>query len=118
MENKRLLKSLFIFVGSVALSISGLYAQQGANQYIPVSPRQTVESGIFWPNGQMLPHFATPVFQLDGFDLKKAKLQPEEKTMILSLQGIVNKKLCSIKYLAVRCNTSCLFISFHLIFSS
>ncbi|MEY8708855.1 discoidin domain-containing protein [Bacteroides faecichinchillae] len=92
MENKRLLKSLFIFVGSVALSISGLYAQQGANQYIPVSPRQTVESGIFWPNGQMLPHFATPVFQLDGFDLKKAKLQPEEKTMILSLQGIVNKK--------------------------
>lgn len=51
MKKKRLLKSLFIFVGAVALSISGLYAQQGVNQYIPVSPRQTVEDGIFWPNG-------------------------------------------------------------------
>ena len=70
MKKKRLLKSLFIFVGAVALSISGLYAQQGVNQYIPVSPRQTVEDGIFWPNGQMLPHFATPAPQLDGFDFQ------------------------------------------------
>ena len=81
MKKKRLLKPLFIFAGSVALSIFGLYAQQGTNQYIPLSPQQTVGSGIFWPNGQMLPHFATPATQLDGFDLKKAKLQPEEKTM-------------------------------------
>ncbi len=47
MKKKRLLKPLFILVGSVALSISGLYAQQGTNKYIPVSSQQTVESGIF-----------------------------------------------------------------------
>lgn len=68
------------------------YAQQGVNRHIPVSQHQTIESGTYWPAGQMLPHFATPAPQLDGVDMKQGKLSAEEKTMLLALQGVVNKK--------------------------
>ncbi|MDD3036521.1 discoidin domain-containing protein [Bacteroides sp.] len=87
-----LLQKSMLLVSSLFVSISGLYAQQGINQHIPTSPQQIVDSGIYWPNGQALPHFATPASQLDGFDLRQAKLPVEEKTMLLSLQGVVNKK--------------------------
>ena len=79
-------------VGSLFLSITTLNAQQGDNQYVPTSPRQTIESGMYWPAGQVLPHFAAPAQPLDGVDMKQSKLSPEEKTMLLALQGIVNKK--------------------------
>lgn len=91
MEKKMFFKQLVVFLSLLGLPISDLYTQ-GINRYTPVSPQQIVESGYYWPEGQMLPHFATPVSQLDGFDLKKAKLQPEEKIMLLSLQGLINKK--------------------------
>lgn len=87
-------KKLLALASYIALSASAsiLYAQQGVNQYIPVSKQQTVETGTHWPAGQMLPHFATPVSQLDGIDMKQGKLSPEVKTMLLALQGLVNKK--------------------------
>ncbi len=65
---------------------------RGTNQYIPVSQHQTIESGTYWPAGQMLPHFATPASQLDGIDMKQGKLSSEEKTMLLAVQGIINKR--------------------------
>lgn len=91
---KTLYKQLTALASLITLSAStsALYAQQGINQYTPVSQHQTIETGTYWPAGQVLPHFATPAPQLDGVDMKQGKLTPEEKTMLLALQGIVNKK--------------------------
>lgn len=90
---KTFTKQITVLISAVALSISTSNAQQqGVNQYIPVSQSRTIESGTYWPAGQVLPHFATPAQQLDGVDMKQGKLSPEEKTMFLSLQGLVNRK--------------------------
>lgn len=88
-------KQLLLLASLIALPTTTftLFAQQqGTNQHIPVSQRRTIESGTYWPAGQVLPHFATPAPQLDGLDMKQGKLSPEEKTMLLAIQGIVNKK--------------------------
>ena len=85
-------RQLLILTCFISLPVSVLYAQQGTNQYIPVSQHQTIESGTYWPAGQMLPHFATPASQLDGIDMKQGKLSSEEKTMLLAVQGIINKR--------------------------
>ena len=67
-------RQLLILTCFISLPVSVLYAQQGTNQYIPVSQHQTIESGTYWSAGQMLPHFATPASQLDGIDMKQGKL--------------------------------------------
>ena len=85
-------RQLLILTCFISLPVSVLYAQQGTNQYIPVTQHQTIESGTYWPAGQMLPHFATPASQLDGIDMKQGKLSSEEKTMLLAVQGIINKR--------------------------
>lgn len=88
-------KQLLLLASLIALPTTTftLFAQQqGTNRHIPVSQRRTIESGTYWPAGQVLPHFATPAPQLDGLDMKQGKLSPEEKTMLLAIQGIVNKK--------------------------
>ena len=85
-------RQLLILTCFISLPVSVLYAQQGTNQYIPVSQHQTIESGTYWSAGQMLPHFATPASQLDGIDMKQGKLSSEEKTMLLAVQGIINKR--------------------------
>lgn len=95
MKKKGFYKQLLLLASFTALSTTTftLFAQQqGTNQHIPVSQPRTVESGTYWPAGQVLPHFATPAPQLDGLDMKQGKLSPEEKTMLLAIQGIVNKK--------------------------
>lgn len=95
MKKKAFYKQLLLLASFIALPTSSftLFAQQqGTNQYIPVSQRRTIERGTYWPAGQVLPHFATPAPQLDGLDMKQGKLSPEEKTMLLAIQGIVNKK--------------------------
>ena len=84
-------RQLLILTCFISLPVSVLYAQQGTNQYIPVSQHQTIESGTYWSAGQMLPHFATPASQLDGIDMKQGKLSSEEKTMLLAVQGLINK---------------------------
>lgn len=95
MNKKAFYKQLLLLTSFIALptSTSTIFAQQqGVNQYIPVSQHQTIESGTYWPAGQVLPHFATPASQLDGIDMKQGDLSPEKKTMLLALQGLVNKK--------------------------
>lgn len=95
MKKKGFYKQLLLLASIIILSTSTftLFAQQqGTNQHIPVSQPRTIESGTYWPAGQVLPHFATPASQLDGLDMKQGKLSPEEKTMLLAIQGIVNKK--------------------------
>lgn len=88
-------KQLLLLASLIALPTTTftLFAQQqGTNRHIPVRQPRTIESGTYWPAGQVLPHFATPAPQLDGLDMKQGKLSPEEKTMLLAIQGIVNKK--------------------------
>ena len=82
----------FVTVTILFTFFSTVSHAQGVNQYIPVSPNRTITNGIHWPSGQMLPHFATPASPLEGLDMKLGKLSTEEKTMLLALQGIVNKK--------------------------
>ena len=88
--NQLLLLASFITLPTSTFTIFA--QQQGVNQHIPVSQHQTIESGTYWPAGQVLPHFATPAPQLDGVDMKQGDLSPEKKTMLLALQGLVNKK--------------------------
>lgn len=88
-------KQLLLLASLIALPTTTftLFAQQqGTNRHIPVSQPRTIESGTYWPAGQVLPHFATPAPQLDGLDMKQGKLSPEEKSMLLAIQGLVNKK--------------------------
>lgn len=95
MKKKAFYKKLLLLASFIALptvTFSLFAQQQGTNQHIPVSQPRTIESGTYWPAGQVLPHFATPAPQLDGLDMKQGKLSPEEKTMLLAIQGIVNKK--------------------------
>lgn len=89
---KKLGRQWLLLTGVAALTAISLNAQQGVNHYTPVSTHQSIESGIVWKDGQMLPHFATPASRLDGFDMKQAQLKAEEKNMLLALQGIVNRR--------------------------
>lgn len=95
MNKKAFYNQLLLLASFIALptSTSTIFAQQqGVNQHIPVSQHQTIKSGTYWPAGQVLPHFATPASQLDGIDMKQGDLSPEKKTMLLALQGLINKK--------------------------
>ena len=85
-------KYIFFLMGAFVLSAMPLCAQQGTNRYIPVGSMQQPESGLFWPEGQAIPHFATPSSPLDGLDLDKAQLPDEERVMFTSLQGLVNRE--------------------------
>ena len=49
------------------------------------------ETGIKWAEGQVLPHFAPPAEQLDGFSIASRRMANSEKMMFAALQGIVNK---------------------------
>lgn len=44
-----------------------------------------------WPDDQILPHFATPADSLDGFKVAERSITPDERLLLSSLQGIVNK---------------------------
>lgn len=95
MKKKGFYKQLLLLASIIILSTSTftLFAQQqGTNRHIPVRQHRTIESGTYWSAGQVLPHFATPAPQLDGLDMKQGKLSTEEKSMLLAIQGIVNKK--------------------------
>ena len=49
------------------------------------------QSGIDWPQGQVLPHFASPADELDGFSIASRDMPGTEKMMFAGLQGLVNK---------------------------
>ncbi len=68
------------------------YPRQGVNHYRPVVSAPSPASGMAWPQGQLLPHFATPDSVLTGFDFRGAELSAEERNMILALQGICNSR--------------------------
>jgi len=61
-----------------------------ANLYQDVVEPERVEDGISWPEGQALPTFANVSGKIDAVDMTaKSK---DIKTMVSSLQGIINKK--------------------------
>lgn len=55
---------------------------------IPDTPRN--EEGLTWPEGQLLPTFAPPAERLDALNVSNKS--GNVRTMMVSLQGIVNRK--------------------------
>lgn len=59
------------------------------NQYTSYATVNNLESGIAWPDGQVIPTFATPAEQMDTLNISYFKT--EERLTVTALQGIVNK---------------------------
>lgn len=91
MKQRTLFRRCLAIAGVALLSVSAAKAQ-GVNRHISVDFSHPADSGFCWPKGRILPCFATPAPQLDGLDMKQAKLTTESKTALLALQGIVNRK--------------------------
>jgi hypothetical protein len=65
---------------------------QGAeNRFKPWPVYQTPTEGVFWPEGQALPHFAAPAEILDGLSIAGRVMAESEKLMFSALQGLVNR---------------------------
>jgi len=65
--------------------------QSAPNLFRPWAVYETPSSGLFWPEGQALPHFARPADTLDGLSIAEGTMPPEERVMFASLQGLVNR---------------------------
>ena len=61
------------------------------NQHIKAVSYNSFEKGIIWPEGRILPQFATPAALIDLLDLGELKLLPSERLLFASLQGLVNR---------------------------
>lgn len=60
----------------------------GTLELLPVEP-DTVEEGISWPDGQILPWFAEPAATLES--VMREQFESDELLSVVALQGIVNK---------------------------
>lgn len=67
-------------------------AQNGMNKFTPWASGETPQTGMYWPNGQAMPHFAVPAGQLDGLSVASKELTGTEKIMLVSFQGLINRK--------------------------
>lgn len=59
------------------------------NRYIPYTQVTNLDSGIRWPEGQVLPTFATPAETVDMISI--AYYNDEEQITVTALQGLINK---------------------------
>jgi hypothetical protein len=70
----------------------GAMAQSAPNRFEPWTLYETPSSGLFWPEGQALPHFATPAETLDGLSIGRGEdMTDGERVMFASLQGLINR---------------------------
>ncbi len=60
------------------------------NIYIDINEPEISSEGITWPDGQALPTFAAPAETVDAIDVRSKSA--DVKTLLVSLQGIVNRK--------------------------
>jgi hypothetical protein len=83
----------FSFLCVLMMALFPLSDVQGQREHSSkeIVQNDLIETGISWPKGQALPHFAKPAERLDGLDMKKASLSSSEKAIFSALQGIVNK---------------------------
>lgn len=51
----------------------------------------SAQTGFSWPAGQVIPHFSAPADVMDGIDVSGKEFTPEERAVLSSLQGIVNR---------------------------
>jgi hypothetical protein len=61
--------------------------------------------GLFWPEGQVLPHFAAPAERLDAIDV--GALSPDEQVTFSALVGQVNRRRPRIALLNRRSEEGC-----------
>ena len=66
-------------------------SQNNLNQHIKTVSYNSFEKGMIWPEGRILPQFATPADLIDLLDLGELKLFPSERLLFASLQGLVNR---------------------------
>lgn len=85
-------KSILAVYGFALLTSFGAMAQSNVNKYCSWEPEVIQETGLYWPKGQAIPHFARPAGTLDGLSVESKELTVTEKTMLVSLQGLVNRK--------------------------
>lgn len=90
MKTLRLILSLAALC-LLSFSCKHTSVQTNRNQFIPWETGKTPEEGVFWPQGQALPHFAPPAEVLDGLSIAGRQLSDTEKVMFSCLQGLVNK---------------------------
>ena len=69
----------------------GMYAQSGENKFVSWETTNIQETGLCWPKGQAMPHFAKPAEVLDGLSVDGKELSGTEKTMFSVFQGLINK---------------------------
>ncbi len=89
-KNSRLLRYLFLFALTIILPFHS-FGQTAVNKFTPWAVYQTPETGLFWPEGQALPHFSTPAETLDGLSIAGRMMPETEKIMFVCLQGLVNR---------------------------
>lgn len=69
----------------------GMYAQSGENKFVSWETTNVQETGLCWPKGQAMPHFAKPAEVLDGLSVDGKELSGTEKTMFSVFQGLINR---------------------------
>ncbi|MBN1419570.1 MAG: discoidin domain-containing protein [Planctomycetes bacterium] len=65
-------------------------AGRGKNRYTPHPPVKEIAEGVYWPEGQALPIFATPAATLDTIEVQALSI--DEQITFSALQGQVNRK--------------------------
>lgn len=84
-------RTAFLY-GSVMLWMSlDMYAQNGENKFVSWKTSEVQETGLYWPEGQAMPHFAKPAEMMDGLSVGGNELSGTEKTMFSVFQGVINK---------------------------
>lgn len=97
---KRLLTICALAI-AVCTMVTGCQDQQGetpvdpgqkveTNQYTPYTQVTNIDSGMLWPEDQVLPTFATPAEVVDMVSI--TYFSTEEQLTVTALQGLVNKE--------------------------
>ncbi len=96
MKGRRIFAVLVILTVAVSLLLSGCQKDNPEdyvnkkNNYIEYTQVKELESGMEWPDGQVVPTLATPAEELDA--VKVTQLTDSEKVAYVVLAGLVNKE--------------------------
>ena len=80
-----------LILGILIVTVYATADRPKENRHQPWHTLQTPVNGLSWPEGQALPHFATPSDPLDGVYITPETYSSSEVIMFTVLQGIVNR---------------------------
>jgi len=83
---------ILVFLAGTTPGLAANAAQNRKNNYIPYAKVQKSDEGMYWPDGQVLPTFATPADPVDTISIGAFDHSNQnERLTITALQGIVNR---------------------------